>query len=134
MIAGELTHLAGEMDPTIGEQNLGLADATGIEDDLAGRGVARVVLIGDAEIEIAERHPHALSAPAHMDRLALERHRLPEGGTGLRRQLLLEAGLEGEVAGADDQLAHAALSRSWGRDINCRQSTSEASAGACPLQ
>ncbi len=37
MIAGELAHLAGEVHAAIGEQDLGLADAAGIEDDLAGR-------------------------------------------------------------------------------------------------
>ena len=109
MIAGELAHLAGEMHAAIGEQDFGLADAAGIEDDLAGRGIAGVVLVGDAEVEIAERHPHALAAPAHMDRLALERHRLLERGAGFRREFLLEAGVEGEVTGANDQLAHAVL-------------------------
>jgi len=38
MVAGELAHLGGEADATVGEQDLGLADAAGIEDDLAGRG------------------------------------------------------------------------------------------------
>ncbi len=85
MVAGELAHLAGEMHAAIGEQDLGLADAAGIEDDLARRRIAGVVLVGDAEIEIAERHPDALAAPAHVDRLALERHRLAEGGDRLRR-------------------------------------------------
>jgi hypothetical protein len=68
-----------------------------------------VVLVGDAEIEIAERHPHALAAPADMDRLALERHRLAKRRDRLGRELLLETGVEGEVAGADNQLAHRSL-------------------------
>src|ERR1700744_109765 len=117
MIAGELAHLAREMHAAIGEQNLGLADAAGIEDDLARRGIAGVVLVGDAEIEIAERHPDALPAPAHVDRLAFERHRLLERGAGFRRERLLEARAEGKVTGADDELAHAALSK--GFEIGC---------------
>src|SRR6185503_20274739 len=91
------------------EQDFGLADAAGIENDLARRGIAGVVLVGDAEIEIAERHPDRLAAPADMDRLALERHRLAKGGHGLRRQRVLETGLKGEFAGTDNQLAHRSL-------------------------
>src|SRR6202035_879362 len=106
MIAGELAHLAGEVDAAIGQKDFGLADAAGIEDDLAGRGIAGVVLVRDAEIEIAERHPDPLAAPAHMDGLALERHGLAKGRAGFWRQLFLETGLEGEVAGADNELAH----------------------------
>ena len=45
MIACKLAHLAGETDAAIGQQDFGLADATGIKDDLAGRGIAGVVLI-----------------------------------------------------------------------------------------
>ena len=65
-----------------------------------------MVLIGDAEIEIAERHPDPLAAPAHVNGLTFERHGFAERRAGLRRQLFLEAGLEGEVAGVDDELAH----------------------------
>src|SRR4030081_1975110 len=110
MVAGELAHLAGEMHAAIGEQNLGFADAAGIEDDLAGRGIAGVVLVRDAEIEIAKRHPDPLAAPAHMDRLALERHRLAKGRAGLGRQLFFKTGLERKVAGADNELAHSKYS------------------------
>ena len=106
MVAGELADLAGEMHPAIGEQDLGLADAAGIEDDLAGRGVAGVVLVADAEIELAERHPDALAAPAHMHDLADEGQVPEEGGAGLRRGVQLELRIEGEGAGGDDQLAY----------------------------
>lgn len=106
MIAGELAHLAGEVHAAIGEQNLGFADPAGIENDLAGRGIAGVIFKADAKIKITERHPDPLAAPAHMDGLALERHRPTEGRAGLGRQLFFEAGLEGEVAGVDNELAH----------------------------
>src|SRR6516225_8768091 len=109
MITGKLAHLACKAHTAIGEQNFGLADPAGIKDDLTGRRIARVVLIGDAEIEIAERHPDSLAAPAHVDRLALERHGLAKGAHSFWRQLLLEAGIENKVAGADDQSAHASL-------------------------
>src|SRR5262249_21863710 len=74
--------------------------------ELAGRRIAGVVLIGDAEIEIAERNPYALPAPAHMHDLALERHVLEERRAGLRRRFGLEPCVEGERAGGDFQLAH----------------------------
>jgi hypothetical protein len=109
MIPGELSHLAGKMHAAIGQQNLGFADAAGIKDDLAGRGIAGVVLVGDAEVEVAERHPDPLAAPAHMDRLALERHRLAECRAGPGRELFLETGVKCEVAGADNELAHSGI-------------------------
>ena len=45
-----------------------------------------------------------------MDRLAFERHRLAKGRAGLGRQLVFETGVEGEVAGVDNELAHATFS------------------------
>src|SRR6185437_7545359 len=112
MVARELPHLAGEVHAAIGQQDFGFADAAGIKNDLARRGITGVVLIGDAEVQIAERHPDPLAAPAYMNRLALERHRLAERGACFGRQLFFEAGLECEVAGADNELAHASFSRS----------------------
>src|SRR5215469_16040463 len=53
VIAGELAHLACEMHAAIGEQDFSFADAAGIKNDLPGRGVAGMVLVRDAEIEIA---------------------------------------------------------------------------------
>jgi hypothetical protein len=41
-----------------------------------------------------------------MDGLALEWHRLAEGGAGLGCQLFFETSLKGEVAGVDNELAH----------------------------
>src|SRR5271168_3340576 len=94
------------MYPTIGQQNFGLADTAGIKDYLTRRRIAGVVLIANAKVQIAERHPDAFAAPAHMDKFAVERHGLAEGRTSFGRQLFFEAGLEREVSGVDDQLAH----------------------------
>src|ERR1700722_7931082 len=106
MIARELAHLAGEMHAAIGQQDFGFADTTGIENDLAGRWIAGVVFVRDTEIEIAERHPDPLAAPADMNSLAFERHGLAERRAGLRSQLFLESRVEGEVSGVDNELAH----------------------------
>jgi hypothetical protein len=65
-----------------------------------------MVLVRNTEIQIAEWHPDPFSAPAHVNGLALERHCPAEGGTRFGRQLLFETGLKGEVAGADNELAH----------------------------
>src|SRR5712671_3241245 len=53
VIAGELPDLAGETDAAIGEQDLGLADATGVKEELTGCRVARRV--GPVE---AQNPPH----------------------------------------------------------------------------
>src|SRR5579863_5578605 len=108
MIARELTYPAGEVHSAIGEQYLGFADAARIKNNLAGRRIARVIFITHAEIQIPKRHPDSLPAPAHMDSLALEWHRAAKSGDRLRRQLLFETGLEGEVARVDDELTHSA--------------------------
>src|ERR1700753_3591865 len=109
MIAGQLAHLACEMHAAIGQQNFGFADTAGIKDDLAGRGIAGVVLIGNAEIQIAERHPDPLAAPADVDRLALERHRRATRRASLWRLFFFKAGLKPEVARVDNELAHLSL-------------------------
>src|SRR5690348_7734116 len=57
MVAGELPDLAGETHAAIGEEDLGLADAAGVKDDLSRRRKARVILIAEAKIEIAQRNP-----------------------------------------------------------------------------
>src|SRR6202521_4614289 len=104
MIARELAHLAGEMHTAISQQDFSFADAAGIENDLAGRWIAGVVFVRDTEIEIAERHPDPLAAPADMDSLAFEWHRLAERRAGLRRQLFLETRLECEISGVDNEM------------------------------
>src|SRR5690349_13414246 len=67
MVAGELAHLAGKTHAAICQENLGVAVPAGIKDDLARCGKARVVLVAEAEIEVAQWDPTRLAAPAHMD-------------------------------------------------------------------
>src|SRR5271154_6439030 len=69
MIAGELSDLAGKRHRAIGEQNFRFTDAARIKDNLARGRMARGILITQAEIELAERYPAALAAPAHVDDL-----------------------------------------------------------------
>src|SRR5438876_6541873 len=99
MVARERSRLAREADVPVREQELRLADAAGVEDDLARIRVARGVLRCDPEIEVAHRNPAALAAPAHVDDPRLERQQRPEGGDGLRRVRFLEARDEIEAAG-----------------------------------
>src|SRR6516165_8560370 len=104
MIAGELPHFAGKAHAAIGEENLGLADAAGIKDDLAGRGEARMVLVAEAEIEIAQRNPTSLAAPAHMnDALAIGQE-ARELGAGLGRRGAFETRAEAKGAGGDAEI------------------------------
>ena len=106
MVAGKLSDLARESHPAIGEQDLGLADAAGIEDEFARCGEACVVLVAEAEIEIAERDPAALAAPADMDDALLVGEERLELGAGLRRVRLLHDRFELERPGLDMQRCH----------------------------
>ena len=92
MVARELADLGSKSHATIGDQDLRLADAAGIEDHLAGRGKTGVVLVIDVEFGVAQRHPYALAAPAHMHDLALERRCGP--GTKPRRSSGASCGLQ----------------------------------------
>lgn len=49
VVAGELPDLAGETDTAVEEQDLGLADAAGMEEELTGRRGTRGVLVAEAE-------------------------------------------------------------------------------------
>src|SRR4051794_31660221 len=106
VVARELADDAREQAAAVRQQDLGLADAAGIEQDLPGRGMARLVLEADADVEGAERDPRRLAAPAHVDDLLRERQELRERGACLRRALLLETGREGVGPGGDRQHGH----------------------------
>src|SRR6185312_2899227 len=82
VVAGERPRLAREADVPVREQDLGLADAARIEDELTRVRVARCVLRADADVEVAEGDPAALSAPADVDALRLERKQPPERSDG----------------------------------------------------
>src|SRR5215207_8235025 len=109
MVAGKLSHLAGEMDAAIGKKDLGLTNPAGIEDYLPGGRIAGVVLVADAKIVIAQGDPNRFTAPAHMDQPAPERKRAHEGGAGRRRNLGLEAPHKSERSSRDLEFRHADL-------------------------
>src|SRR5580700_5550410 len=62
MVARELAHLACEDGPAVGKQDLGLADAAGIQQKLTRRRVAGVVFVTEVHVEVAERDPRRLAA------------------------------------------------------------------------
>src|SRR5207248_10547002 len=86
--------LARELCRPVGEEKLHLADAAGVEQQLARRRVRGCVLRPDSDIELPKRDPAGLAAPARMDQLALERQQPPKGRDRLRRCTLLEPRLE----------------------------------------
>ena len=90
VVAGELADLAGKTGRAVWEEDLGLAEATGIEQDLARRGMAGVVLIADAEVVVAQRNPAGLTAPARVDDLLPVGQQLGEGRAGARGVGLLK--------------------------------------------
>ncbi len=71
VVAGELAELAGELACAVREEDLGLAVATRIKEDLAGGRVARRVLEADAELILTQRYPTRLPAPSRMNELLL---------------------------------------------------------------
>ena len=101
VVPGERARLARERGRPVREQDLRLAHAARIEEDLPPRRVGGRVLRPEPGAELAERDPARLAAPARVDEPALERQQPPERGNGLRRGLLLEARDETEVARDD---------------------------------
>jgi hypothetical protein len=104
MVARQLAELAGETHATIREQDFGLAEAAGIENELAGRRVARGVLNRKIQRLVAERDPAPFAAPADMDDLLAVGQQGLEIGAGLRRQVRLQARTEAERACGDIQV------------------------------
>src|SRR5438105_688568 len=97
MIPRELPKLAREHHVAVGEDQLCLAEAARIPQNLAGRRMTRVILVADVELELAERYPAPLSAPATVHELLLVRQQLPKRRARFRRQLLLKLGDELEL-------------------------------------
>src|SRR5690349_8860157 len=95
MVAGELADLAREADGAISQQDLRLADAAGVEQDLARGREARRVFMAEAEIEPAERNPAGFAAPPDMDQPLAVRQQPLETGAGQRRRFPLEPRREG---------------------------------------
>src|SRR5688500_14179103 len=114
MIARQLSHLACEQHISVREDQLRLAVAAGVPEDLAGRGVARVVLEPDVQLELAEGNPASLTAPAAVHDALLVRQQLPERGHRLRRVFVLELGDELDVfADGDVYAGHELGDRRW---------------------
>src|SRR4029453_1565052 len=83
VIARQLTRLAREARLAVRGEDLRLADAARVNQQLAGAGVARRVLEADAEVELAERYPRCLARPASLDQLRVERQQAAECGDGV---------------------------------------------------
>src|SRR5688572_3493797 len=93
--------LAGETGPAVGEEDLGLADPAGIEEQLAGLRLRDRILEADPELEVAEGDPARLAAPPGVDELLAIGEQLEERGAGLRSERFFEPGGEDERARRD---------------------------------
>src|SRR5262249_11786220 len=69
VVAGQSAKLAGEGARPVRKQDLGLAVAAGIKEDLTRSGITRGVLPGHLELEVTQRNPACLAAPACVDQL-----------------------------------------------------------------
>ena len=68
VVTCQLSDFAGKTGTSIGKEDLRLAIATGIEQYLAGGGMAGMVLEeADAEIAISKRDPACLTAPSSVN-------------------------------------------------------------------
>src|SRR6266566_3419155 len=101
VVAGELARPAGESRRAVRKQDLGFAEPTRVKKELAGRRVARVVLVADVEGEVAEGDPARFSAPACLDQLRREREHGAELRAAPGRTFALEPGRESQVADCD---------------------------------
>jgi hypothetical protein len=69
VVACELAQLARETCCTIGKQDLGFAQSAGVEQDISRRRIAGRILDPYIQIEIPQRNPACLPAPARVDKL-----------------------------------------------------------------
>src|SRR5437870_8967908 len=98
MIPRQLPHLAREQRRAVREQDLHLGDAAGVDEDLARRRVAGVVLVVHAKAPLAQRDPRRFAAPARVHEATPKRQQLADRRARLRCGLLLQTRLECEWA------------------------------------
>ena len=105
VVGRQLADLRGRRAAAVREEDLALADAAGVDRQLAGRRMRGVVLVVEARPEVAERDPGRLAGPAAVDELRVDRQHPPDGldRPGRRR---LPAGGKVEVADLDPQRSH----------------------------
>src|SRR5438876_760248 len=101
VIAGQGSGLAAEGGRAIGKEHFGLADAAGIEQQLAGGGITGVILVAEAGLQVAERNPRGFAAPARLHQLGPQGQQQPESGTGLRGRVAFPARCEAQRANSD---------------------------------
>src|ERR1700694_2355218 len=109
VVARELSDLAREQRRAVREQDLGLADAAGVEQQMSRRRVTRVVLEAEAEIEVAQRDPGGLTAPPRLNEAGPERQHGDELRARCRSPLPLLASSDPQLGDPDPQAGHAAM-------------------------
>src|SRR5258705_13195823 len=80
MIASQFPDLAGKLRRAIRKEQLGLADAAGVEQQHPGGWMAGVVLEIESQFTLAHGNPRRLAAPAAVDYLGLERQHFANHG------------------------------------------------------
>src|SRR6267142_2485045 len=106
VIASELPDPAGETGTAIGEQDLSLADAAGMEEELTRGGVARRALVAEAEAKPTKWDPACFAAPPHVDQaLPVWEHAL-KSGASQRGGVAFKASPERKRADGDKDISH----------------------------
>src|SRR5215469_10036650 len=106
VIASQLPDLAAEAHAAVGQQDLGLAHAAGVKEELTRSGVARRVLVAEAEIKSTEWDPACLSAPPHVDQVLAVRQHALKSGASQRGRGVFKASPERERANGDADIYH----------------------------
>src|ERR671910_3299208 len=105
VVACESAQLTRKYRARVGEEDLSLRVAAGIEQDLPRLRYARGILEANPEVVVAQGDPARLSAPPDVDNLLSVRQQRLEGLAGLRGLLPFPAGQELVGPGLYPQIA-----------------------------
>ena len=106
VVPSKTARSAGKRGAPIRKEDLGFADRAWIEEDVAAGWVDRVILERQVRVEVAERDPHRLTAPAGVDHLGPKGELAGKPRRCQRSALRLQHGLEDERSRSDAQSVH----------------------------
>src|SRR5439155_1392868 len=105
VVPGQLAELAREGACAIREEDLALGQLPGVDQQLSWGRMRGVVLVADAHLQVAERNPRGLAAPAAVDE-AVGDGQEPAYRVDRAGRIVLPSGAKVKVADLDRELAH----------------------------
>ena len=104
MITRQLPHFGRKIDSAVGQQNFGLADSAGVENEVARRGMARMIFVTQAKVVIAQWYPDTFTTPSYMHQLTFIGEQFFECCAGLGGQFCFKPRIECMRARSNSQL------------------------------